>query len=83
MKPTVVPVGWRAHNPNWPQREQRADFSGVQYRPLADACRRLGRCPRELRQAPPEGEDFAALLQAEDGHIIGAARHTRQSPHPA
>jgi hypothetical protein len=27
-----------------------------------------------LRQAPPAGEGFAVLLQAEDGHIIGAAR---------
>jgi hypothetical protein len=30
--------------------------------------------PVELRQAPPAGEGFAVLLQAEDGRIIGAAR---------
>jgi hypothetical protein len=28
----------------------------------------------ELRQSPPAGEDFAVLLQAGDGRIIGAAR---------
>lgn len=28
----------------------------------------------QLRQTPPAGEAFAVLLQAEDGHIIGAAR---------
>lgn len=27
-----------------------------------------------LRQSPPNGENFAVLLQAEDGRIIGAAR---------
>jgi hypothetical protein len=27
-----------------------------------------------LRQTPPAGDGFAVLLQAEDGHILGAAR---------
>jgi hypothetical protein len=27
-----------------------------------------------LHQAAPAGEDFAILLQAEDGRILGAAR---------
>jgi hypothetical protein len=30
----------------------------------------------ELRQKLPVGEDFAVLLQTEDGHIVGAGRLT-------